>query len=1005
MKSQRAAGRWSHLARTRAASARIVAALGPLCIAATSAACADKSPRTAALSGSTSRAQYTIDSLLAAGDSLYRVRPDSAAGIWATAFIAARDAGDSVRMTLALTGRAQAASQLGQLDSARAWGEQALSAKRRLGMNAQLFRSLNALGLLAWREDRTADATRLFAEASAAAQATGDSSGLAKARMNQGLVLQEQAFFAEALAAFTEAQQQFERLRDTVNLARTLNNRASLEIALGQPQRATALLAASRALAQRTADSSLEANARGQLAVAWAALGEPQRAFAMIDSAIALARAMGARPEVAENLRVVGDLYLDAGDARHALDSYRAATALQDSLAQPVERGALLRQQARAHRLEGNLLAATRLARQASLVHDSVGALSPAFDDVLLLLDLAMQRGEPREERTQLARLETLASLLDTPLSRARYAMAVAQERVRNARWRDVFAAIDSARVLEALVGPDERAEWHLLQAQAHAGSGDAARAVEQARRAVTLVEQVRARHASGELRARYTETRARVYAELTLALLREGNVAEAFAVADAARGRTLLELLGEAREHRDTSATAQRARDGGGAGTGLPDNSGEGDILLRRIDALVQRLRLQEVAPRRDRSAALLASSAEMRDSLRLLRSSYEALHARARVLPGRVATAPRLADVQQVLEGRELLLEYLATPDQLIVFVVTRDDARSVRIPLRADSLAMRLSLARALMEPHHGSEAANTLLAVLHRDLLAPALALARQMPDDTRRTRDRLVIIPHGLLSALPFAALRDGRSGKPVVHDWSLLQVPNAATLVSLRRSPVAPHNGRIHAFAPLTTRLPATRREVRAVAALARDNVESVSSGSALHRGRAVVHEDDLATEQQLRSAVQEAGIVHVASHATVNGHNPLFSRLDLQPSAEHDGRLEVHEILTLAVRSPLVFLSGCETAIGNVRTSRFESRDEFTSLAHAWLIAGARTVIATLWRIDDNAAAIFAGHFYEALRTQAAPEALATAQRAMLARPEHRAPYLWAAYQVVGAP
>ena len=102
-------------------------------------------------------------------------------------------------------------------------------------------------------------------------------------------------------------------------------------------------------------------------------------------------------------------------------------------------------------------------------------------------------------------------------------------------------------------------------------------------------------------------------------------------------------------------------------------------------------------------------------------------------------------------------------------------------------------------------------------------------------------------------------------------------------------------------------------------------------------------------------------------------------------------------------VRSPLVFLSGCETALGSGWTMHVEDRKDFTSMAHAWLVAGARNVVATLWRIDDAAAAEFTGHFYRALPSSTVPEALAVAQRAMIKDSRLRRPYLWAAYQAVG--
>jgi CHAT domain-containing protein len=67
-------------------------------------------------------------------------------------------------------------------------------------------------------------------------------------------------------------------------------------------------------------------------------------------------------------------------------------------------------------------------------------------------------------------------------------------------------------------------------------------------------------------------------------------------------------------------------------------------------------------------------------------------------------------------------------------------------------------------------------------------------------------------------------------------------------------------------------------------------------------------------------------------------------------------------------------------------------------------LYAGARNVIATLWRIDDVAAAEFAKHFYEAARGAGYAEAIAEAQRKLMDDSRYRSPYFWAAYQVSGS-
>ena len=132
-----------------------------------------------------------------------------------------------------------------------------------------------------------------------------------------------------------------------------------------------------------------------------------------------------------------------------------------------------------------------------------------------------------------------------------------------------------------------------------------------------------------------------------------------------------------------------------------------------------------------------------------------------------------------------------------------------------------------------------------------------------------------------------------------------------------------------------------------------------------------------------------------------------MFSHLTLasgkRGNSANDGRLEVHELLGMQVRSSLVFLSGCETGVGAAWSTAFSPGEDFATLAHAFLYAGARNVVATLWRIEDGAAAAFAERFYEALRSNPAPEALAEAQRAMLRHARYRAVFDWAAYEVSG--
>jgi CHAT domain-containing protein len=186
--------------------------------------------------------------------------------------------------------------------------------------------------------------------------------------------------------------------------------------------------------------------------------------------------------------------------------------------------------------------------------------------------------------------------------------------------------------------------------------------------------------------------------------------------------------------------------------------------------------------------------------------------------------------------------------------------------------------------------------------------------------------------------------------------------------------------------------LPASSAEAKAVGRRRRD---------------VTIYRGEKATEERLRGALESGGLVHVASHAVMNAQSPMFSRLELAPGpsgdARDDGRLEVHEVLGLSVTAALIYLSGCETGVGAAGATRFDRGEDYSTLSQAFLYAGARNVLATLWRVEDRSASLFARYFYEELRDVIPSEALSRAQRAMISHPEFGSPYYWAGYRLNG--
>jgi CHAT domain-containing protein len=293
----------------------------------------------------------------------------------------------------------------------------------------------------------------------------------------------------------------------------------------------------------------------------------------------------------------------------------------------------------------------------------------------------------------------------------------------------------------------------------------------------------------------------------------------------------------------------------------------------------------------------------------------------------------------------------------------------------------------LARQLLgDPTGRPEEADAVLGTLSQWLLGAVAAGV----DGVRR----LVLVPHGALAYLPFGALKTP-AGKYLVERYSLVHLPSASFATRGRTGP-SPEGGaavKVTALAPLPRELPATALEVSAVG--------RAQPGARLLVGRR-------ADESALRQALHSGDVVHVASHGVLNGMNPLFSRIELVPgptgSPADDGRLEVHEVLGLEIQSPLVFLSGCETGLGPGASRRYSPGEDYATLAAAFLTAGAGQVVSTLWAIPDTGAAVFAARFYAELGRSGTAEALAGAQRALLAEGRFRHPYYWAGYRLAGS-
>lgn len=883
-----------------------------------------------------------FDSLAGRADSLYKAGGyEEAKRAWSAALAMTSGSGDVGARARTLTSLGLTEWRLGNY--AAAW-KRADDARRLLEskrIESGLPRTLNALGLIAWDQGRLSEAASLWRRTMQIAQKVGDQEYVDKPSMNLGLWYAGIGDHAHAREAFIRSLYAGRKLGAHTLEVRSLVNLAMIANQSGEPREALAWLdSASRAGVSK--DFLADDNYRSQLAMAWWSLGDPGVALAALDSAVRIARASRLRQSEAANLTMMADIYWEAGDLTRALDLHAQAAAINSELDLPTEQGQNLYSAARIYMARGHAKQAREMAARALKLHQKAEDLPHEFDDRLLQAELG--------DAQQLGAARTIAASLATRAARTKLGLAEARIAANGGRQQDVLRVLRTIqRDLENGLSA-EVAESEELRAQAYVSLKQWDSAAAAGRRGIAAVDRIRSSHGSDLLQASFSSVHAALYGHVVAALIALKRTDEAFDIADAAR---------------DTYAHTVDAR-------APPSMTRDGEELLRRIGALESGIRLREEDG---------LDTRELQQRLRKAEREYElaVLNARSRRGASVQQEAPHRR-VRRHLAPYDAMIAYLVTPGQLFVFTVSRERNHVRVVPVRASEIESRVRLARQMVADPN-----------VQRDELRSVLtSLSDLLRGDVESSVRRLIIVPHSVLTYVPFAALRTP-DDRYLIERYSLVHLPAASFIgraspsVSLSATPVV-------ALAPLSRELPASAMEVSAI-------------GRVFRGARVVVGRR--ADEPLLRQALTSGAVTHVASHGVLNGMNPLFSRIELasprKRSPPDDGRLEVHEVLTLQIRSPLVFLSGCETALGPGGSRRYTPGEDYATLAAAFLGAGARQVIATLWSIPDTGAAVFAGRFYEELARSQTAEALAAAQRRMLTSGKFAHPYYWAGYRLAG--
>jgi len=343
-------------------------------------------------------------------------------------------------------------------------------------------------------------------------------------------------------------------------------------------------------------------------------------------------------------------------------------------------------------------------------------------------------------------------------------------------------------------------------------------------------------------------------------------------------------------------------------------------------------------------------------------------------RRLPG---TAPA-HDALATPEHGTAAVEYVVLPHAVEIFCVTGAGTSVNRVAIDREVLAERVASFAELIRRRAPVAEVRQEGAALYQLLIAPLQPRLAGI--------DRLVVVPDRDLYALPFAALYDAPPGRYLAEE---LAVELAPSLSGARELPAAANQPMLVVADPVTAhwpRLAASREEAGRLAA---------ATGATLLEGAA-------ATRTRFVEEARRAAVIHFAGHADSDA-GESYAALLLTPAGGDSGILGAGDVARLDLQSgPLVILAACGTFRGS--TAHVAG---MPSLARAFLLAGARAVVGTLWEVDDEVSATFFLRLHEHLRTGASPaRAVRAAQLEMIHASDARLsdPATWAPVEVLSA-
>ena len=733
-----------------------------------------------------------------------------------------------------------------------------------------------------------------------------------------------------------------------------------------------------QSLKVKSARGPAKAIAYNSIAAIYAELYERDLALQYYDKALKQARASKDISSRLQSLAGLAGLYYRHGEKRLAIDSIGQAQQL--------------------NRQQGNETAEADLLHLLGLIYQE-GAqpeqAKKAFEDALAIYQKTNDVENLVKILCSISNLYLSSDQKQPAFEKAEQAVSLAENQAARATSNT-----------DKLRARDLRWRAHLSYARAQRAVGQKDLAATSYMRAMYNLEGIwwLASISTETSAAGFGQQREAPYKELIDLRVEQGDIHEAYALAEHAKGRALMSLI----EARRTPGSPQKL-----------DQDGR----LRERSRTIARLRTELLSSQLSPQQRAKLQT-QIRDEELLLKEEQlqaEMEQFRKRLVWSRPANVKRLQE--KILRDKDTVLEYVLGENRSFAWLISPNEIFCEILPGRKEiEKEVRQYIKLITAAPNHlFIERDMAQLEKLSEKLFAVLLdRLSEQMAPDRR-----LIIVPDGLLHYLPFEALT--HNGRYLLEEHEIVYLPSASLAglwhdsksksddsgkmellafgdpifgLEQKASVTGKHGG-----SPVSIARQRGLSDAFQLAPLPRthDEVEYIANLFPSDRRR-VYFSKESTEEVVKRETLGHYRRLHFATHSLIDERTPSRSSvvLTFDDDPEEDGLLEVSEISELDLDSDLVVLSACQTGRGQLL-----SGEGILGLSRAFLYAGARSVVVSLWNVSDISTAQLMKNFYQHLVDNAGNAAALRQAKLKMARgtAETRHPYYWAPFIVIGEP